>query len=328
MKNTAIQAILVALGMLACIPGFAVGTAAGTLIESYAEITYSVSAASELKQQSNAVQMVVAELLNVSVSWQDAAEVPTHPGDSLTMLTFLITNIGNGAEPYILGLENRLADDDFDPTFAKLYLDANGDGRFDAAEDTPYVLGSPTAELPPDSSLGVFVFNATPTEVTDSQLGRTRLTARSGTGSGKPGLTLEGLGDDGTDAVVGATGATSGAYGVTTVWDCQLKAVKAVEVVDPFGGSQGYPGATLTYKVTISVEGTGTLEDAVFTDPIPENTSYCPNSLKLDDTTLSDEADNDVGELEDSSPAQLSVQLGTLSKETPPRTISFQVTIK
>ncbi len=306
----------------------AAGTAAGTAIVTKAHLAYTSGMGTELALDSEPVQTVVAELLEVSVVWQDAAPIPVAPGASLQLLTFALTNTGNGAESYVLALNHALAEDDFDPTAGRVFLDTDGNGRFESASDSEYILGTQTPELPADSRLLAFVLCAIPAGVTDGQTGRTRLEARSATGTGAPGTAFPRLGTADTDAVVGGGGGVGAGVGAYAVWDIAVKAFKTVSVVDPFGGDQAVPGAILTYEITVSIEGSGSVQEAVFSDPIPEYTAYRANTLKLDGRSLTDASDGDVGEVGVSSPDTVLVKLGELTPASAPVTISFEVGIK
>ena len=53
-------------------------------------------------------------------------------------------------------------------------------------------------------------------------------------------------------------------------------------MLDPFGGSSPVPGAVITYTVTMTLAGSGTITGAQIDDAIPANTTYVADSLTLD----------------------------------------------
>jgi len=65
----------------------------------------------------------------------------------------------------------------------------------------------------------------------------------------------------------------------------------------------------------------------VFTDPIPANTSYFPESITLNGAALTDVADADVGAYTATPTPEVSVGLGDLVETSGAQTIEFTVII-
>src|SRR3546814_11305068 len=86
---------------------------------------------------SNRVELLVDELLDVTVDSSNPADVPTTPGATGQLLTFSVTNHGNGVEASGLPTLASAGVDGSDPAVTQIYLD-NGDGVFDAGPDTLY----------------------------------------------------------------------------------------------------------------------------------------------------------------------------------------------
>ena len=107
----------------------------------------------------------------------------------------------------------------------------------------------------------------------------------------------------------------------------QLTISKAVQVADPFGGTEPVPGATLTYTVTIEVTNGGTAANSVFADPIPTYTSFVASSIALNGAGLTDAVDADAGELDVAGAPTVIVRLGDLTQADGAQTVSFDVTI-
>jgi uncharacterized repeat protein (TIGR01451 family) len=305
---------------------FAAGTPACTDITNQATATYTIGS-DQYTQDSNVTTTTVAELLNVNVVWQDAANVLVNPGDSDQALTFLVTNTGNGSDSYTLEGLSDLPGDDFDPVLVGIYLDTNGSGVYEAGVDEAYSAGVNDPTIPADGDTIVFVLNDIPTELLDDDLGDSQLTVTSVTGSGSPGTVIPGGGECGNDAVVGTSGGRGSDIGTYVVSAAVVSVTKSATILDPYGGSQPVPGAVITYHIAVTVAGSSTAQDVVVVDPIPENTTYNPNTLELNSVSLTDELDADAGDVGGTTPGAVTVDLGDLTSSSPIQTIGFGVTI-
>lgn len=318
--------VLAATSALCAPTAFAGGTPPGTNITNRASVTYNVGSV-QLTENSNPWSVIVEELVDLSLVWQDASNVVVSPGDASRVLTFLVTNIGNGTESFELVTDSNVAGDDFNPTFTDLYLDANGNGIYDAGIDTQYAIGVNDPDLAADSSVTIFVLHDIPTGLLDADVGNCELTATSNTGTGAPGSSIPGAGDNGADAVIGNSGGNTfitGGYVITSV---VVSMVKSAVVLDPFGGSDAVPGAVITYTITVDVAGSGTAQGVVISDPIPVNTTYVASTLTLNAGALTDAADTDSGDVGGTTPGAITIALGNLTDGSPLQTITFNVTI-
>jgi uncharacterized repeat protein (TIGR01451 family) len=250
-------------------------------------------------------------------------------GETSRTLRFLVTNTGNGSEALPLVLDNLVAGDDFDPVAAAtaIYFDSDASGDLSAA-DVAYVPGGNDPVLAPDASIAILVVNNIPPGLADGAVGRSRLVARSATGTGTPGTVFAGQGAGGTDAVVGANGGQANATGAYIVGDVQVALVKSATVTDLFGGTSAIPGASIQYQVVVTVTGSGTARTLQFDDAIPVNTTYVPGSLRLNGAALSDAADGDAGEFQAGSAPNVRVRLGDLTQAAGAQTLAFTVTIR
>ncbi len=298
------------------------GTLAGTAIQNVATATYD-GPGGATTVSSNQVSLTVDELIDVSVAWADPGDVSASPGAVGRLLRFTITNAGNGPEAFTLSAQDALGGDDFDPSVTALAIDSNGNGAYDAGIDTVYVAGSNDPVLAPDASVSVFVLSAIPAAALNGQRGRLDLKAVSKTGAGAPGTSFAGAGQGGGNAVIGATGGDSEDDGYFGVAAAGLSFVKSAEVADPYGGTTQVPGATITYTLTASVSGAGTLANVKVADPIPSGTTYAAGSITLDGGALSDADDGDSGRFDGSG---IAVTLGNVAAATT-RTITFKVKI-
>jgi uncharacterized repeat protein (TIGR01451 family) len=304
----------------------ALGTPAATDIRNQATASHVINA-STVTISGNVVTDTVAEVLNVQVTWQDSAAVAVIAQDADRVLTFRITNTGNGSETFTLNATSAQGDDQFDPVLSALFLDSNGNNLFDAGVDALYVAGTNDPVLAPDAAVTVFALNSIPADLADGDTGHCQIIATANTGTGIPGSLLPGQGDSGTDAVIGATGASTAVRGTYVVTGLQMSVVKSATVADPAGGHRPATAAVITYEITVQATGSGTAQTVVFNDPIPENTTYRPDSLRLNGTLLSDAADSDVGDVGATTADSVTVFLGNLAAGSAAQTITFDVTI-
>ena len=304
-------------------PAWAEGTAAGSKINNTATATYSLPGGGSGSVDSNTVSLTVDELLDVSVTSSDGGDVPVSPGATGRVLTYLVTNNGNGSEAFVLSVRNALSGDDFDPAAFAIYLDSNGDGDYDPGIDLAYVAGSNDPVLAADASISVFVVSSIAAGEADGSRAGLDLLAAADPGTGAPGPTCAGRGTGGANAVVGATGADALDDGYYVVSAATVALAKSATVTDPFGGTTAVPGSTISYSLVATVSGSGSLANLAIGDAIPAGSVYKPGSITLEGTALTDLADADAGEI---SPSGVAVRLGTVPAGQA-RTVTFQVTI-
>ncbi|HYI48469.1 MAG TPA: hypothetical protein VEX35_08400 [Allosphingosinicella sp.] len=314
---------LAAGALLAAAPAHAARTPAGTVINNSATATYDLPGGGQNTVTSNIVSLTVDELLDVSVASADGGDVSTVPAAVNQVLTFRVTNAGNGSEAFVLTARDNAGGDDFDPAATSIVLDTNGNGVYDPGLDTLYVPGSNNPVLAPDDSIVVFVLSSIPAGAANGQRGRVDLLAVAATGSGVPGTSFAGQGQGGGDAVVGATGADAEDDGYYAVQAASVAFVKSATVADPFGGATQVPGSIVTYRLVATVGGSGSLANLRIADAIPAGSTYRPGTITLEGSGLSDAADADAGEFTGS---EIAVRLGTVAAGAT-RTVTFQVAI-
>jgi len=304
----------------------AVGTAAGTNIQSTATVDYSVGG-TPASTTSNTASLIVAEIVNVAVALQSPTMSVT-AGATNEALLFLVTNSGNGPETFALTGDSVLVGDDFDPVPAApfIYFDTDSSGDLSLA-DTPYVAGGNDPLLAADASVTVILVNDIPALVPDGDLGRSELRATAATGTGAPGTLFAGQGAGGVDAVIGTSGGEVAVFGAYLVGNVQISAVKSQAVSDQFGGTRPIPGATITYQIVVTASGTGIALGAAFNDAVPADTTYVPGSASLNGTGMTDAADADAGTFVTLPAPTVAVALGDLAAASGPQTIVFSVTI-
>jgi hypothetical protein len=163
----------------------AVGTPAGTSIHSAATLTYSIGGGTPAVVISPQVSFIVDQIVDLTMTWQDGAPVSvTSPGAN-SVLTFVITNIGNGPEFISLTRNNSLTGDSFNPqdgSAGAIYLESGLQPGFQAAgsfADSPYINGSNNPQLPANGSLIVYLLSNTPAALVNGSAGMVALTASS-----------------------------------------------------------------------------------------------------------------------------------------------------
>ncbi len=310
-------------GFLLIAPGLAnaTGTRAGTVIDNTATATFD-QGGTPVTVNSNVESIRVDELLDTVVAWSDASDVVTTPGATAQVLTFEVTNSGNGVEAFTLATVSTIGGDQYDPMVTSIVID-DGDGVYEPGVDIVYVPGANDPLLDPDQSVTVFVISTTPAGVADTNRGGVQLTATATTGSGTPGTTIAGQGEGGGDAIVGTSGADGTDNGFYQVAAATVSLVKSAVVADPFGTDNPVPGATITYTIVATTAGSGTLPNLTVNDAIPVGTTYVANSITLGGAGQTDVADGDAGRFASNA---IAVALGTVAGGQT-RTVTFRVTI-
>ncbi len=323
-------ALLLLLGLSAT--GWAAGTPAGTSISSKATASYQVGG-STLTKDSNTSTISVAELIDVSIVSQDGGNVAVAPGTNDQYFTFRVTNTGNGTESFTIGASSLQPGDQFDPTLVGIYFDGNGNSQYDPGVDTAVPAGI-LSNLAADAAVTIFVVNNIPatlpdgtTPLADGNTGNTIMIIGSNTGAGALGAVIANGGDGGVvDAVIGVPGGLPlVSTAVYTISSISVAVNKTATVIDPFGGSEPVPGATVTYSLAVTVAGSGTAVGMTITDPIPANTTYKPGTLTLAGSGLSDSSGDDAGEATGTPVNQIFVRLGDMAAGA--KNITFAVTI-
>lgn len=307
----------------------AAGTAAGTVIPNTAAISYTYNGAPAI-QYASAVPVIVARLLSVRTTWQDSTPTPVNSPDTLKVLTFAVTNTGNGTDTFALSRDNTLSGDQFDPVSAPagaIWLESGAQPGFQASgpnADIPYAPGSNDPVLAPDASRVVYVASSIPPGFSTGAGSRVSLQSRSTqVAPNTPAGTQIAL-QNGVATVAGPGGAASAAVGSYLVAVVAVGIVKSVvSVADTGGGSRVMTGSVLTYRLRVTASGSGSANNVVVTDSLPATLSYVPGSITVDGVARTDAADTD-----DSSFSSGTVKTVLPSLSAPQsRSIEFKATV-
>lgn len=303
-------------------PAMAGGALAGTVIETTAEASYELGGAS-FNVTSNTVQLQVDELIDVALAALDATPVKAlSAGEGV--LTFALTNTGNGPEAYVFAADPAVSGNAFDAVVTGIATDSNGNGVFDPGVDPVLPLPATTEPIPPQASRTTFVLFRLPADLAAGARSKITLTARAVTGSGAPGTSFAGAGEDGSNAVLGASGGQAVATGEIVAGASRVTLAKSATITDPFGGTAAVPNATITFAITAQVSGSEPVDDLVISDVIPAGTRYLDGSLSLNGATITDAAGDGPGE---ASAAGITVSLGTIAAGAT-NTVAFAVVIE
>jgi len=294
------------------------GVEAGTDITNIATLEYQIGGVVHTTN-SNSVVDRVDQLIDVNMVWQDTTPILVESGESGRVLTYKLTNTGNGKDTFTL---NHISESssDFNINNPRIYVDSNNNGIYDGGD-----LLVSEIELESDGSSILFLVSDIPagTYVNGNQ-SKNILEAISRTGgSGATGTIHSGAGINGVDAVDGFNGGRSKATGIYEINSINVKLTKSASI----STNDVFTGTIITYTILVALEGVGNIDTLVVSDTIPAGTSYMAGSLKLDGASLSDTSDSDIGSFVSN---EILVNLGSVSQSsTVPysKTITFQVKI-
>ena len=299
----------------------AAGVAAVTLIQNTATATYNTGTSTG-NVSSNTVSVKVDQLLDVAVAGLNSSAVTAT--STAAVLTYSITNTGNGTDSFNLTADPAVSGNGFDGVIQGVYLDTDGNGSYTPGTDQLVATGGASSPIAEDGSLKVFVVVSLPAGATDAQTSQVKLTATSAIGSGTPGTVFAGKGQGGSNAIVGSSRATQSALDSLIASLATVSLTKSAAIVDQFAGTSPVPGATVTYTIVAHVTGSGTAEGVRVADVIPASTTYQAGTLTLNGTTLSDTTDGDAGT---ASASGIDVALGNVTGGASDKTVTFKVKI-
>lgn len=323
------------LSTLPCL-GWAAGTPAGTLISNVVTLNYSLAGAPQAMLTSTAAQFLVDEIIHPTLTCQSVPTVAVSSPSVNDVLTFVLTNSGNGTESFSLARTNGGATllparylpknsaqyDPLNSPTGAIFLETNNVVGFQAGADVAYLPGTNDPLLVAGTSKTIYVLSDTPA-VSNGALGDVLLTATSLTpgAAGSPYATKllnvgDNLGKGASSALVAtplAQAAATGTYSASGVGLLMNKTV--LSRVDPTGGTLLMPGTMLTYQITVGLSGVGTATGLVITDPLPADLSYVPASISVGGVAQTDAADADQAQFIAATPTStgtISVSLGNV----------------
>jgi uncharacterized repeat protein (TIGR01451 family) len=307
----------------------AAGTAAGAVISNTATVNYLLNSGPQPPISASAA-FAVLEVIDVSLTWHDSFPISTASPASNRPLTFHLTNTGNGSEAFSLSRNNALPGDNFDPgdgAAGAFFLESGLAPGFQASganADTPY--NEPP--LAPDQTVTVYVVSDIPASQPDNTNGLVRLTASSKTpgAAGAPaGASFPGQGAGGAEAIVGASQGLAQRDGSYVISGLTVDVAKTVvTVVDPRGGNSFEPGSTVTYRIVVTVSGSGTAANLAVNDPLPTELTYVAGSTTVGGATRTDALDADNAYF---TAGALNVNFGSVAGPTTLPAIEFRAVL-
>jgi uncharacterized repeat protein (TIGR01451 family) len=329
--NTRFVQALVALGCGIVASATVAATPAGTLISNMATITYAYPSTGAVVQQTNTTSFRVLQVLDLAVASAEVGPALVSSPDAQRAIAFQVTNIGNGPDVVRLNRVDNVAGDQFNPRAAAIpiYIESGATPGLQLTgpnADLAYTPGSNDVALAAGQSKHVYVVSAIDAGLPNLAQGRTQLLVEStlpGAAGGTPGAPATGFRIAGIEAIVGATRARADATWAYQISGVRVKLDKQLsKVLDPQGGSSLVPGAIMSYRVSVIVQGTGTATNLEFSDPLPIQTRYRPGSIRVAGVVKTDAADSDnasfdgvkiiaaLGDL--NAPAQVDVEFETV----------------
>ncbi len=303
LKNITFLIVFLA-NLLCVIVAHAAPTLAGTVISNQAQVKYSVEGITQTPAPSNVATFTVLEIINVNMVWQDSAQVRVNTPQNNAPLTFVLSNTGNGSQSYNLFRDNAITGDQFDPPNAAagaIYIENGLEPGFQATgpnADTVYIAGVNYPTVAAGGSQTVYVVSDIPSGLAIGNAGLVNLRAESRTlgvagstpGTAHPNITA--VGQPSTALVV--TGLTQGQASRAGgyVIDGVVVVVKKT-IVSPTDASQLIPGTELRYRLTVEVQGIGTVQNLVINDPLPPQLNYIVNSITVGGASKTDAPDTD-----------------------------------
>jgi uncharacterized repeat protein (TIGR01451 family) len=295
-----ITIVWMVLAALSAVPGHAAGTPAGTLIRNTVTLQYSLNG-TPATATASAPPVVVGKVISVLVTSQDSAPIPSNSPDTDKATSFLVTNTGNGTETFSLSRSNSIAGDQFDPGNAAagaIWLESGAQAGFQASgpnADILYVPGVNDVTLAADASRLAYLLSTIPGGQATGAFGKAALIASSttpGAAGSPPGRVLGTF--NGVQTVVGSGSAQSTGLGSYLVAGVSIGLAKSVSAVrDPNGGTRVMSGAVLTYRLVLTVVGSGIASGVAVNDPLPSALAYVPGSITVDGVARTDAADAD-----------------------------------
>lgn len=287
---------------------------AGATIVNIASASLSISG--EVMQiSSNSVSTRIDERLDVAL--QATGTNASTDASSNAAVPFQLTNSGNGNEAFTLTASTS----GMSTTAIAMAIDVNSNGIFDPGIDVEIATGAATPALAPGASLRLLVRLS---GVASLSNGRVALRAAAVTGTGSQGAMFAALGDGGSDAIVGSTGAIALAETPLVAGTAEANLLKSQQVVAPDGSATPMSGATITYRLEVVTGAGAGVTAAEITDPVPAGTTYVAGSLQIEGAAISDADDGDAGRFDGTA---IRVALGDIAQTTT-RVVTFQVKIQ
>lgn len=284
-------------------------TTAGTTVTNTASVSYTVNGTPQTTNSTTA-SFVVDRKVSFTVVTDQTGYTQVNLNEQNAVTRFKVTNTTNGIQDFLLDPDQTTisvgilpGSDNFDVGSLRVFVDANGNGTYEANVDTATFID----ELAPDASATVFIVGNVP-NTAGSSIAWVSLQAIAAEGgaSGTQGAALIptdlniGNADNTVDIVFAdddndgplylgdiARNGRGRAYsgyqiGTTNVALTVNKSARIVSDGVNIANFKAIPGAEVEYCLTVSNATLLTpASDVVLTDVLPANTTYVPNSITM-----------------------------------------------
>lgn len=271
-------------------------TAAGTVIRNQAKLEYRI--AEQATVASNSVDFVVQQLLDVSLVSLDSTPVLVNSPDLNRVLSYKVTNLGNGADVFQLTRVDQLAGDQFNPTpSAKPIFLENGLQQglqlTGPDADIEYIFGINDPQINAGSVQIIYILSDIVGNISQTSKGLSMLKVASkdmpvGV---QPGRVVGNAQINGNilERIVGRSKGTDQATASYQVSGLSAKFDKTVtKIVDPKGGNAVMSGSVLHYQLVYDLTGEGLVDALEVIDNLPDNLRYVPESLSVNGNKSND----------------------------------------
>jgi uncharacterized repeat protein (TIGR01451 family) len=314
---------------------YAAPTAAGAQISNQARLSYSVEGIPQTPVMTNIATFTVLEVVNVSLTWQDAGQVHVNTPQTNAPLTFVLSNTGNGSQSFSLRRDNKLVGDQFDPsngTAGALFIENGLEPGFQASgpnADSVYIPSQGTPPVAAGASLTIYINSDIPTALDIGNVAAVNLQVASRTlglagsppGSTHPNITASGQ----VASAMAVTGLTQGQANSTGAYVVDGAIVKIKKsIVSPAVASALIPGTELKYRLLVEVQGIGSVQNVIINDPLPAQLIYIANSITVGGVSKTDATDADNAQFVSNA---VSVNLGNITAPAS-YVIEFSTTLK
>jgi uncharacterized repeat protein (TIGR01451 family) len=290
-----------ALAACTAVPAFAQSqTAAGTPVNNQATVSYDVGGSTS-SVSSNVATFVVDKKVNLAVAEVGGAVTQTALGATNQVTTFTVTNLTNATQDFRLDPDQQLISipllgtDNFNVTNVRVFVDANGDGSYDAGDTQTFI-----DELLPDATVTVFIVSDVPSVPgQDTAIVSLNVVAAASGSSGSLGAdlvasstllpdsagTMETVFADGSGPLDLARNGMARAFDAYKISTAAVTLAKTSRVVsDPVNlliNPHAIPGATIEYCLAVNNAGPGTATNLVLADNVPANTTFVSGSIAV-----------------------------------------------
>lgn len=275
-------------------------TTAGTTISNQASIEYlSGNSVQKIIAQSNISTFLVNELIDVQLNWIDASQIVVNSPDTKKVLTFKLTNTGNGNQKYLLTSNTNIGGGSFQPVNngQNIYIEnglSSGLQLDGAYKDKEYNTND-VVDVGPGEYKNIYMVYDIPSNLNTSDKGFVQLNAISNTtgvnSALKAGTIIQGVqsGSNLIDVILGYTLGKAQSLGNYIVSGLNVKHEKTIiSVKDILGGNIIMSGSEIIYQIKIDISGVGIAKNMIINDILPTEITYVENTMILNGISISD----------------------------------------